>query len=408
MIQKESSLKHEQLHFLHTLLEGKREIKAGEAEVRKNILQLDALDVPCLVACISPYYDTVPFSKKDSAIKACSEYTASYFDKMGYHLYCVTDAYDNINVILPTERNGIRQESLDDIFICFHEKFFSHFGIRLFIGIGSVADSYAGISRSALEAMEMLSLKLQYADRGVINIRNTIRFMHYSVYGEDIMFTRVIGRFQDGDLPGMSARLNELIESIRNRPSVSKTAIKRTILELVVNIVHIAANADVEVDSVLSDINVYSWIMSQSHTEVLTEWLLDLSASLLDKINSKQALNEKEIIRQSCDFIAAHLSDADLGLKTVSENVGFSPSYFSQLFKKEKGIGISNYIVDCRLREAMGLLSDTRLRSEDIALQIGFSSATYFGRVFKKHTGLTPVEYRRRARRQEKEDTVNK
>ena len=48
----------------------------------------------------------------------------------------------------------------------------------------------------------MLAYKHQYADRGVINIANTVRFKRHSGYGTDIMFERVIGCFQDETVPG--------------------------------------------------------------------------------------------------------------------------------------------------------------------------------------------------------------
>ena len=243
--------------------------------------------------------------------------------------------------------------------------------------------------------MEMLAYKYQYADRGVINIINTSRFKHYSVYGEDIMFTRVLGMFQDRNLGGMANRLDELIDSIRNRPGVSSTAIKRTIIELAVNILHIASNSDVDVDAITGDLDIYTWVLKQNHTEVLTEWLLNLSSELLDHMEKRKENDEKEIITQASDYIANHLSEPDLSLQSVSEAVRLSASYFSQLFKAETGIGVKNYIIDSRVSKAKLLLKETNLKSEDIALQTGFTSASYFGKAFKRSTGMTPNTYRK-------------
>ncbi len=399
MYKNEMDLTPQQIHFLRVLLDGKREIGEEEALVRQRRLGLEDIVFPCLTACVSPYYTRVEPEKKDELIRDCSAFVCHYLQKEARSYYCLTDSYDNIQILLPTAFNGLSAQRVDELFAGLYKSVHRRFALELFIGVGSEATRFSEISRSAMEAMEMLAFKYQYADRGVINIRNTEKFRRYSVYGEDIMFARVIGRFQDGDLKMMEVRLEELIESIRHRPNISKTAIKRTFVELAINILHIAANADVDVEAVLGDRDPYSWIMAQNHTEVLTEWLLDLSAGLLEQTEARKKTDEKEIIRRACEFIAGNIGDADLSLQTVSDAAGLSSSYFSQLFKAEKGIGLSNYITESRILRARSMLESTELKNEEIARQLGFASATYFGRVFKKYTGLTPNAFRKQTRK---------
>ena len=397
----ESTLTSLQVHFLRTLLDGKKEISEEEAKIRVSCLRLRELKVPCAVVCISPYYTNVPYQKKDEAIRASSDYISRFFYKVGYTHYCLTNAYDDQQVLLCADDKHLKSQELDSLCISLREKFYSHFGLELFIGIGSVVDGYSKISKSAQEAIEMLAFKNQYADRGVISVVNTFRFKHYSVYGEDIMFARVLGCFQDGNLSMMTDRLNELIESVRYRPNVSKTAIKRTFIELVVNVLHIASNANVDVDSVLDLTDFYTWILNQNHTEVIAEWFLGVSAKLMSRMENQQKSEETEAVKQACDYIERTIGDPNLSLQSVSDTVGLSVSYFSQIFKKEKGIGLNNYIMRERITRAQYLLKTSELKSEDIARQLGFASATYFGRVFKKNTGITPSAYRKQSRQLE-------
>lgn len=406
----ETSLTPSQVHLIRMLLDGKREISEQEALIRTKRLGLREILFPCVVICVSPYYTDVAFEKKDETIRGCADYVSAFFQRANYKYYCLINSYDNIQVLLPTDANSLTEWDLDELSISLHQKLYRHFQLNLFIGIGSVVDRYADISRSATEAMEMLAYKYQYADRGVINIINTLRFKHYdyALYGQNIMFDRVIGRFQDGDLGMMAVRLNELIESIRRRPGVSNSAIKRTFIELAVYILHIASNANVDVDAILGDLEVYNWVLKQNNTDDLSEWLLDISAELLDQMGKRQDVEEKQIITQACDYISEHLDDPNLGLQTVSDAVGLSGAYFSQLFKKEKGAGLNRYINERRIIEAQKLLVSTELKSEEIALRIGFTTATYFGRVFKKSVGMTPKEYRKQARQTIEENGVKK
>lgn len=394
----EYGLSAPQIHFLRTLLDGKREIGESESAIRREKLGLDVLRLPCVVVCVSPYYSGVDSSSKDDLLRDCSEFICGFLAREGFEFFCLTNSYDNYQIILPTDANGIKESGLDELFIELHSRFSDHFGLDSFIGIGSVAGRYCDISRSALEAMEMLAYKNRYSDRGVISINNTYRFKHYSIYGEDIMFARVIGRFQDGDPEMMRVRLNELVESVRNRPGVSGTSIKRTFIELAVNVLHIASNANIDADSVLDGVDFYNWILRQNHTEVLTEWFMDLCVKLMEKMRVSQKAEENEIISQACEYIAENISDPDLGLQSVSDNAGLSVAYFSQLFKTEKGIGLNSYITENRVTNAMKLLETTELKAEEITERCGFSTASYFGRVFKKQTGMTPREYRSRSR----------
>lgn len=69
-------------------------------------------------------------------------------------------------------------------------------------------------------------------------------------------------------------------------------------------------------------------------------------------------------------------------------------NYLSQLFKKEVGIPISDYIQQERIEEAKKLiaLSDTPL--SDVCSSLTFNDQSYFTKVFKKFTGVTPKQYR--------------
>lgn len=393
--QNERGLSHAQIHLLRSILDGKREISEREAMERAANLSLRQLAVPCAVVCVSPFFSQVAFTSKDEVIQNYSDYICAFLQKEAYQYYCLLNSYDNFQIILPTTANDLSEQDLDELFIRMRQELFRRFYMDLFIGIGSVVERVTEITCSAQEAMEMLAFKNQYADRGVINIINTSRFKHYSLYGEDIMFARVLGRFQDGDLGMMSSRLDELASSILKRPGISQTAIRRTFVELAVNILHIASNANVDVDAILGDIDIYNWIMQQTELAVLKEWLLDLSAKLLKSMDSKKADEEKSVILQACDYISAHLSDPGLSLQAVSGAVGLSGAYFSQLFKAEKGLGLSVYIAECRVRLAQQMLLNTDLKNEDIARQTGFASATYFSRVFKNSTGMTPSDYRK-------------
>ena len=383
-----------QLHFLNFVLEGKREFSDEEILIRKQQLNLNKLTVPCFVACVYFNLSQIDFREKDKTVFELQSFISHFFQKNGIQCYVLVNAYENIQIIVLHPKKLIHAE----FFTRLHEKILLSFGIQTFIGIGSEADEYRTISISSSEAFEMLGYKFQFADRGVIDIDRVVHFRYNLSYSNNEIFNRVIGCFQDGDLAKMSVRLEEMIAEIRYRPSVSGTSIKRSMVELTVHMLHIASNSHVDVDKILGGEDPYSWIMKQEATEVITEWFMNLASALLNEINLQHSFQEKKIIQDACEYINEHIDDFSLGLQPVSENAGLSAPYFSQLFKKETGLGVSNYITKKRVEQAKNLLINTTLKNELIALQLGFSRANYFSKVFKKETGFTPADFRKQNR----------
>lgn len=108
--------------------------------------------------------------------------------------------------------------------------------------------------------------------------------------------------------------------------------------------------------------------------------------------------NERD--RQTHDVVATvnrHIQthfDQDLSLTRLSEIVYLNPSYLCRLYKQTTGIGLSDYINQYRIAQAKEMMKDPHLKIQDLAVRTGYDSSAYFGRVFKKATGMTPQEYR--------------
>jgi YesN/AraC family two-component response regulator len=94
-------------------------------------------------------------------------------------------------------------------------------------------------------------------------------------------------------------------------------------------------------------------------------------------------------------YIDAHYGE-NMSLDSVAEAVSLSSYYFSRLFKKEVGVNFSQYVFHKRLEMAKRTLEETDDPIADVAASVGFHEGHYFGKKFKKFTGSTPSEYRKR------------
>ena len=84
-----------------------------------------------------------------------------------------------------------------------------------------------------------------------------------------------------------------------------------------------------------------------------------------------------------------------LNAADIAGAVGFSPNYLSRKFKDTTGMGVHEYLIYVRLRNAAFELRSTNQSVTEIALQCGFSNSNYFKDVFKKYYSMTPREYRK-------------
>ena len=78
----------------------------------------------------------------------------------------------------------------------------------------------------------------------------------------------------------------------------------------------------------------------------------------------------------------------------VANHAELSHSYLSILFKKEVGISVSDYIQQVKIVEAKNLIEYTNTPLSEIGSLLNFSDQSYFTKVFKKHMGLTPKQYK--------------
>ena len=81
-------------------------------------------------------------------------------------------------------------------------------------------------------------------------------------------------------------------------------------------------------------------------------------------------------------------------VEDIAEEIGVDRKYLRNLFFKYFSVSTKDYITGVRMEKAKELLADKSLAVNEIALAVGYSDALGFSKIFKKHTGVSPSEYR--------------
>jgi len=127
--------------------------------------------------------------------------------------------------------------------------------------------------------------------------------------------------------------------------------------------------------------------------------LFSYVADLAEKGGSETGATwHEKILGETIEYLNANYN-RDLGLDEIARKMGFSPNYFSSLFKEYCGVSIFEYINKIRVEKAKELLKDPKYRVKEISYMLGYSSQYYFSTVFKKLTKTSPEKYRLKKRR---------
>jgi len=114
----------------------------------------------------------------------------------------------------------------------------------------------------------------------------------------------------------------------------------------------------------------------------------------IDLVHDRQEIENLATVRKIQRFIKRNYSEK-LTLDQIADHVYLSASYLCKIFKDVTSITIIEYLTQIRLKEAKRLLRKTEMSLRDIAQLCGYYDASYFSKVFKRETGVTPGQYRK-------------
>ena len=149
-------------------------------------------------------------------------------------------------------------------------------------------------------------------------------------------------------------------------------------------------------------LGVCRYMLKPSDLEELKE-TIRLMASRLDALPVRKEEEPEEetvraagnhLVRSALAYMKEHCSEQHLSLNEVADHVYVSQWHLSKLLNRETQQSFFDLLGAMRVEKARRLLADPSRRIHEIAEAVGFSDVAHFSKVFRKHTGCTPGEYR--------------
>jgi len=127
------------------------------------------------------------------------------------------------------------------------------------------------------------------------------------------------------------------------------------------------------------------------------DWLLKQFDEYRKSLERIQNLKDNKFYRkieEAIQYIQNNFSDSSLSVEALAEVAGYTPNYFSKLFKEMTGINSGEYIRKIRIGKAKELLLNQDYKVSEVAEICGYINSSHFYSAFKKDVGMTPSTYR--------------
>lgn len=197
---------------------------------------------------------------------------------------------------------------------------------------------------------------------------------------------------------------DEVIRNWRQLPHygevglLSKTSELRSRKNLAITVITLATRAAVEgglqyeTALTISDLYIQN-VEELKDSKSVDHFIEDMLSDYAERVHQTKRNQYSKPINVCLDYIFKHLYDP-ITLNDLARKAALHPNYLSALFKKEVGCSLRHYIQQTKIDEARSLLLLTDRSISEISTLLNYHDQSYFSKIFKKFTGVTPNEYK--------------
>ena len=199
-----------------------------------------------------------------------------------------------------------------------------------------------------------------------------------------------------GDKATASRLLNEILGHIFFSTGGKLEVIHARVMELLVVLSRAAVYGGADVEQIFGLNYRYLREVERMNTpDDLALWLSGILDRFTALVFDLVDIKHKDVIYKALDYMKRNYA-SKLTLEETAAHINLSPSYFSKVFKEELGCSFNTYLNELRIEKSKAILLSGSASILEICDLVGFEDQSYFTKVFKKVTGVTPGKYRER------------
>lgn len=193
-----------------------------------------------------------------------------------------------------------------------------------------------------------------------------------------------------GDVHKVEIAMNNIFEFIC-KYKLAKNDLKKVLLDLYILYHNIMRELHQEH---ISKSHVVELLINEEIHDVsaLKEEYQYYYSQLCKRINNQKKYSLG--VHSTIEYIDENYKLSNLTVDKIAQSLDITPNYLSNIFKKETGVKITEYLNNLKINEAKRLLRTSNKKVYEIADDVGFNNVTYFCTLFKRKIGVTVKEYR--------------
>ena len=197
-----------------------------------------------------------------------------------------------------------------------------------------------------------------------------------------------------GDKQESQRLLNEILGFIFFSSGQDAPVIKARVLELVVLLSRAALEGGADMEQIFGlNFTYLNQVNKMRSVDDIAHWLSRIMVRFTDLVFTLKDVKHAVVMKKALKYVNAHYTE-EITLDDVASSVFLSPTYFSKLFSEEMGCRFTAYLNKVRIDKSKLLLKSTNIALVDIAGLVGYEDQSYFTKVFKRVSGVSPGKYR--------------
>lgn len=268
---------------------------------------------------------------------------------------------------------------------------FNYYSVTILSAVGSFVHAPLQITASYQDAKQIFS-QISYSHPMIFFEDATYDAPMRNVFNMSLFKADIRKAYAEFDEKALYDIFTSIMELFQDRSShyVQALDAASSILYLSLSLIN---NGEQIVTDIFKDRpNGYRSLFELSSVEQIIDWLRHLRDGLCQTFREHNKDYKNHIVINVKKYITEHIEEK-LTLNNVAEIFNISPNYLSVLFSKHSSTGFSDFINQSKMEAAKKMMDNGDYKIYEISDRLGFESAFYFSRVFKKVTGLSPRDY---------------
>lgn len=197
-----------------------------------------------------------------------------------------------------------------------------------------------------------------------------------------------------GDITSSKEILKDILAQVIMKYGGNFEVLKARILELIILLSRAALEGGADIEDILGQNFTYlNQINTFTQIYEINDWISKILERFNDCVFNLSEVKHIDAIYKAMDYIKRNYMNK-ISLEDVASYVGFSPPYFSTLFKNETSSNFNKYLTKMRVEKSKVMLLDHTRSFADVAYGVGFHDQSHFSKNFKLLTGMSPSQYR--------------